>query len=79
VVRHAGAHKVWVDLGVTDDDLELVVSDDGRGVQDEAPTRGGGNGLPNLRSRAGRLGGSMVMAPRIGGGTVLRWRAPLER
>ena len=35
------------------------------------------SGLNNLRSRAQQMGGELVISDAPGGGTVLRWSAPL--
>ena len=72
-VRHAGATTVTVRIAV-DDDLQIEVSDDGRGMRDEV-ARGG---LTDLRQRAAQAGGDFKIesAPATEG-TVLRWSAPL--
>jgi signal transduction histidine kinase len=75
VVKHAGAKAVEVDLVLTEDHLELRVADDGAGLPDEL--RADGNGLRNLRARAERLGGEMVVEAGVRGGTILVWRVPL--
>ena len=75
VVKHAGAHTVEVDLVLSEHHLELQVSDDGAGLPEVL--RADGNGLRNLRARAERLGGEMLVEPGERAGTVLVWRVPL--
>ena len=75
VVKHAGARTVEVDLALTEHHLELQVADDGAGLPEVL--RAEGNGLRNLRARAERLGGEMVIEPGERAGTVLVWRVPL--
>ena len=75
VARHAKASRVDVDLTVHDEVI-LRVSDDGVGPP---PETDGGNGLPNMATRAARLGGGFVLGPRVGGGSVAEWRVPLPR
>jgi signal transduction histidine kinase len=75
VVRHAGATQVQIDLAVTDDHLELRVTDDGAGLPEQL--RAEGHGLRNLRARAKRLSGEMLVESGPSGGTVLVWRVPL--
>lgn len=78
VARHADAHVVEVELTVdpTRARVELRVDDDGRGLSDQPGA--GGRGLRNMESRARALGGALVVSPRGGGGTGLRWGAPLR-
>jgi signal transduction histidine kinase len=71
-VRHANATTLTVDVTV-EDDLSIVVIDDGQGIQGEVT----GSGLNNLRRRADEVGGSFVIESPPSGGTVLRWSAPL--
>ncbi len=75
VVKHAGARTVEVDLALTEHHLELQVTDDGDGLPEVL--RAEGNGLRNLRARAERLGGEMLVEPGERAGTVLVWRVPL--
>jgi signal transduction histidine kinase len=71
-VRHANATTLTVNVTV-EDDLSIVVIDDGQGIQGDIT----GSGLNNLRRRADEVGGSFVIESPAGGGTVLRWSAPL--
>ncbi|HLT43968.1 MAG TPA: histidine kinase [Luteimonas sp.] len=80
VVRHAGASHARVEVGFEDGDdgraLVLRVSDDGAGVD---PARPGGLGQLTMRERAAQLGGSVAIAPRPGGGTVVSATLPLAQ
>jgi signal transduction histidine kinase len=71
-VRRAGATKLAVTVKV-EDDMCIEVVDNGRGVT------GGitGSGLTRLHQRAQQAGGALSIANVPGGGTVLRWSAPL--
>jgi signal transduction histidine kinase len=79
VVRHAGASAVYIVLVARGDQIELTVSDDGRGLAQADPvaSAGVGNGLPNMRLRAEDLGGVCTIGPGVAGGTVLTWRVPI--
>jgi signal transduction histidine kinase len=72
-VRHARATTLTVSVKVGDD-LLIEVVDDGQGVPDDIT----GSGLTNLRRRAGDVGGDFTIERAPGGGTLLRWSAPLR-
>jgi signal transduction histidine kinase len=70
VVRHAAATRVTVTLTV-DDEVRVVVTDDGTGLH-PASVR---SGLANLAERAERRGGRLTTVPRPAG-TQVRWAIP---
>ncbi|MCK9247583.1 MAG: sensor histidine kinase [Solirubrobacteraceae bacterium] len=74
VIRHAGATRAAVDLGVRGDRLVLVVEDDGRGHG--GPGRPGG-GIDGMRERADLVGATLDIARRPEGGTRVTVRQPL--
>ena len=71
-----GRSEVHVEVSV-DDQLRLVVRDDGVGLPANASSSGG-RGLRNMRARVAELGGTMQLAPTEPSGTELRWTAPLR-
>ncbi|MDX1890812.1 GAF domain-containing sensor histidine kinase [Mycolicibacterium sp. 050158] len=71
-VRHGHATDVTVLVRV-DDDLTIEVTDDGSGIPADVTF----SGLNNLRRRAEDSGGTFELVNGPGGGTVLRWSAPL--
>jgi signal transduction histidine kinase len=72
-VRHSGATTLKVQLDVADE-VVLEITDNGRGI-DPAVTRR--SGLANLRRRAEQVGGVCQISTPLGGGTQVRWAAPL--
>jgi len=58
------------------DRVELTISDDGRGLSDDAIA---GVGLLSMRERAAELGGECVIMSGAGEGTTVRVWLPLER
>ncbi|MEQ9503926.1 MAG: response regulator [Deltaproteobacteria bacterium] len=58
VARHAVAQNVWVALKRRDDELELVVTDDGLGIDEAIIDSPRSLGLLGVRERAEGLGGS---------------------
>jgi signal transduction histidine kinase len=76
--RHAGACRVRVSLVLAPDEVDLVVADDGCGPWAGANGDGEGQGLRNMRERARRLGGRLVVEPAPGGGTRVTLAVPLD-
>ncbi len=78
VFRHARATYCRVQLEYQDEhepaELRLAVEDDGSGLAVDRPA---GVGLRSMHERAAELGGSLVVQPRLGGGTQLRARLPI--
>jgi signal transduction histidine kinase len=79
VVRHSGATRARISVVVGAHDLEVTVTDNGRGPGDADP--GAGTGLRGMRERATALGGSVDLgtAPdsASGGGARLHATLPL--
>ena len=71
--RHADADGVDVRVAVEGGEVVVEVTDDGRGF---TPT-GRESGLANMRHRAEQLGGTCDIHSEEGGGTAIRWSAPL--
>lgn len=74
-IRHAGPARLTVSVRHRPGELELVVSDDGRGRTGDS--RGAGRGIVGMAERAGLLGGELVAGPRPAGGFQVRARLPL--
>jgi signal transduction histidine kinase len=72
VVRHSGATELNVRVKV-EDDLSIEVTDNGKGIGKTVAE----SGLANLRERADECAGVFTVEDRPGGGTILRWTAPL--
>jgi signal transduction histidine kinase len=78
VMRHARARTctVTVALAAEQRALLLEIADDGRGLPPECHA---GVGTTSMRERAEELGGTCLIAPRPGGGTLVSARLPLPR
>jgi signal transduction histidine kinase len=71
VLKHAGeVTRVELALRYGDDEVELVVRDDGRGSR--AAADGRGQGLVGMRERVGLQDGTLAAGPRDGGGFEVR-------
>jgi signal transduction histidine kinase len=71
-VRHSRAAELAVTITVGDD-LVIDVRDDGVGIPDTVSR----SGLDNMHVRAQQVGGTCTITPADGGGTHVRWTAPL--
>jgi two-component system nitrate/nitrite sensor histidine kinase NarX len=69
VERHAAARHAWLRLERSGDALQVVVEDDGSGLPAGAGAPGSHYGLAIMHERARRLGGTLDVGPRAGGGT----------
>ncbi len=76
VEKYARARNVSVSLASPDGALNLQIADDGVGFDLEKAEMGRGYGLPNIKDRAERLGGILVVNTAPGKGTRLSIRIP---
>jgi len=75
-LRHAGARRVDIELGVKSGCVMVEINDDGTGIT-EAGMGPGSLGILGMRERAAALGGVLEVAPRSNGGTrVAAWFPP---
>ncbi|QDG88551.1 GAF domain-containing sensor histidine kinase [Pseudarthrobacter sp. NIBRBAC000502770] len=72
-LRHSGAEDIQVSVAVGRDQVQLLISDNGRGFTEP----GHESGLANMRQRAGQLKGSCTIDSAPGMGTCLKWSVPL--
>lgn len=77
IVRHAGATRAHVTLGVWPDEVTVDVFDDGRGFDPDqvGRTAGGGYGLAGMRASVEELGGRFEVVTE--GGTVVNASVPV--
>jgi signal transduction histidine kinase len=74
VLKHAHARRVTVHLAVANSHATMDIADDGVGF--EPSGRGSGFGLPGMRERVERLGGTLRIDSSPGSGTRLHLRVP---
>lgn len=72
-VRHSGADRILVEVGVADDSAFVVVDDDGVGMTDAHPR----SGLQNLADKAAARDGAFTVES-SSDGTMTRWTVPLD-
>ncbi len=79
IARHAQASQVWVCVAQHDQELEILVRDNGRGFDPKALAQQGHYGLLGLRERTRLLGGQFTVISATGKGTTLRFLLPIIR
>jgi len=75
IIKHAGASNISVQLIENRDALIFILEDDGAGF--DPANAGKGNGLSNMKERAGLLGGNFSVESGPGKGTTLRVKIPI--
>ncbi len=75
IVRHAGAHEVWINLDYADGEVALSIEDDGNGFDPSAVAQG--MGLQGIRDRFLTLNGVLDIESAPGKGTRLYGSLPL--
>ncbi len=78
VARHSGASQVRVALETGDYQIELSVSDNGRGLSERAATERRGFGMIGMRARARSAGGELTIQTGPGRGVVIEARVPVR-
>lgn len=76
ISKHAHACEVRVKLRLAPDYVELVVTDDGRGIESHDLWKPGSFGLRGMQERAAQLGGSVSICGAPGHGTSVTVRLP---
>ncbi|MCS7090181.1 MAG: histidine kinase [Limisphaera sp.] len=79
VLKHSGATQVEFRIRCTEQGVECIVRDNGRGFErDPTPTATAGQGLHNLASRMAEVGGTCSIQSVPGQGTEIRliWTRP---
>ena len=80
VRKHAAAQRARVTIGERDGELELLVTDDGRGLDatSASPTDWPHYGMQAIRDRAASIGASASWSAADGSGTAFRLTLPLR-
>jgi len=79
VIRHAQAKLVHITLSQEDENILLVVQDDGIGFEESGlPSAFGSLGLLGMKERAQFCGGDVQISSSIGNGTIVTVRVPAD-
>jgi signal transduction histidine kinase len=78
-LKHGSPTRIDIELRFRHDDMDLIVQDDGRGLQqDDGGISASHFGLQGVRERVIKLGGVLEIDSRPGGGTRLAVTVPLH-
>jgi signal transduction histidine kinase len=78
VVKHSGANEVRLVVRVTDEVLQVEVTDNGGGLQTPDAASGAHEGIASMRRRMEKLGGQFEIANAPGQGTTAKFSVPLK-
>ena len=68
IAKHSGAKNVHVEIQLSDEDVKIIINDDGKGFEISETN---GNGLKNMKSRIEDLGGSFAFESKLAEGTTI--------
>jgi len=77
-IKHSGVKRIEAQLAAESGEVQLIVTDSGRGFDPEIAMRGPGLGLTSMRERVRLVGGTIDIESMPTGGTTIRVRVPLE-
>jgi len=78
LIKHSGASRAVVSCAVGDDDFQLVIRDNGRGIPLELDGKlDRGHGMASMKQRAKQMQGQCLVESGPGYGTVIRLTLPL--
>lgn len=77
-IRHSGAKEARAALRIENDEIRLVVSDDGKGFDLPHAQQSGGLGLISMKERVRQVHGTLALDSSPGEGTRIEVRARIE-
>jgi len=78
-VKHSGATAIDINLGKREDAISMSIEDNGCGFDSNSVVVVRGNGLLNMRERAGLLRGRLEIGPGLSGGTRVALSIPYKK
>ena len=78
VMKHSGVRRVELQLREDPSEIQLIVSDLGRGFDIEVAMRGNGLGLTSMRERVRLVNGTIAIDSKPMGGTTIHVRVPFR-
>ena len=78
VLRHANANEVTIQLTYVENNLNVIIEDDGKGFKLDKAEQKGGIGLKNIKGRVQRLNGTIEFDSTEGRGTTIIIDIPIK-
>jgi signal transduction histidine kinase len=78
IVKHARATHARVEVDINDQRLQIVIEDNGTGIESDRREAVGSHGLATMRHRVRTFNGNLELEACVGGGTRVRASLPLE-
>jgi signal transduction histidine kinase len=78
-IKYSGVRTFYVNLRGTDDDIELTVSDDGRGFEEQEAFSRKGLGIISMRERIQMVRGVFDIKTQPGAGTTIAARVRIQK
>jgi two-component sensor histidine kinase len=76
-VRHSNCNHLWITILLERNQFSLEITDDGEGFETDAKHEG--NGLLNLKRRAAKLSGQLIVKSIAHQGTTIKFSFPVRR
>jgi signal transduction histidine kinase len=77
VTKHAQASRVWVELSIDDNSINLIIQDNGLGIHSRG-NHTNGLGLTGMNERLSLVGGKLLLRSVMEGGTILTASLPMR-
>jgi signal transduction histidine kinase len=77
-LKHAHAHTIRIHLCFGDTETEIKISDDGTGFDPDSVGMKGGFGIPSMKERSQKIGGTLQIDSAPDRGTTVTVRAPVN-
>lgn len=77
-LKHAACSEINIQILKNDDELLIMIEDDGKGFDTEHPDIQNRHGLKNARSRIDSLNGHLLIDSTVGRGTIITITIPLK-
>jgi signal transduction histidine kinase len=79
VAKHSEADKLTLSAGTNEEDLTIIISDNGKGFNTSSPCSSSGHGISNIKERIDLIKGALTMVSSEGNGTYYKITIPVNK